>query len=51
VASRLCAEAQPGQILISPRVLLAVENAVIVKPAGELALKGHPPANRSLQPH
>jgi class 3 adenylate cyclase len=40
VASRLCDEAQPGQILISPRVLLAVENAVTVEPAGELTLKG-----------
>jgi class 3 adenylate cyclase len=40
VASRLCAEAKPGQILISPRVLLAVENAVTVEPAGELTLKG-----------
>jgi class 3 adenylate cyclase len=40
VASRLCAEAQPGQILISPSVLLAVENAVTVEPAGELMLKG-----------
>ena len=28
VASRLCDEAKPGQILISPRVLMAVENAV-----------------------
>jgi class 3 adenylate cyclase len=34
VASRLCAEARPGQILISPRVMLAVENAVTVEPAG-----------------
>jgi class 3 adenylate cyclase len=40
VASRLCDEAQPGQILISPRVLLAVENAVTVERAGELTLKG-----------
>jgi adenylate cyclase len=40
VASRLCDEARPGQILISPRVLLAVENAVTVEPAGELTLKG-----------
>jgi class 3 adenylate cyclase/putative methionine-R-sulfoxide reductase with GAF domain len=40
VASRLCDEAKPGQILISPRVLLAVENAVTVQPAGELTLKG-----------
>jgi adenylate cyclase len=40
VASRLCSEAQSGQILISPRVLLAVEDLVIVEPAGELTLKG-----------
>jgi class 3 adenylate cyclase len=40
VASRLCDEAQPGQILISPRVLLAVENAVTVEKAGEFELKG-----------
>jgi class 3 adenylate cyclase len=40
VASRLCDEAQPGQILISPRVLLAVENTVTIEPAGELTLKG-----------
>ena len=40
VASRLCDEAKPGQILISPRVLMAVENAVKVDPVGEFALKG-----------
>ena len=40
VASRLCDEAKPGQILISPRVLTKVENAVKVEPAGEFALKG-----------
>jgi adenylate cyclase len=40
VASRLCDEAKPGQILISPRVLVAVENAVQVEPAGEFELKG-----------
>jgi class 3 adenylate cyclase len=40
VASRLCDEAQPGQILISPRVLLAVENSVTAEPAGDFALKG-----------
>jgi class 3 adenylate cyclase len=40
VASRLCDEAKPGQILISPRVLMAVEDAVIVEPVGEFALKG-----------
>ncbi|HZT28006.1 MAG TPA: response regulator [Pseudolabrys sp.] len=40
VASRLCDEAKPGQILISPRVLMAVEEVVTVEPAGEFALKG-----------
>ena len=40
VASRLCDEAKPGQILISPRVLMAVEDAVTFEPAGELTLKG-----------
>ena len=40
VASRLCDEAKPGQILISPRVLMAVEDAVAVEPVGEFALKG-----------
>jgi class 3 adenylate cyclase/putative methionine-R-sulfoxide reductase with GAF domain len=40
VASRLCDEAKPGQILISPRVLMAVEGAVIVEPVGEFELKG-----------
>ena len=40
VASRLCDEAKPGQILISPRVFMAVEDAVTVEPIGEFALKG-----------
>ena len=40
VASRLCDEAKPGQILISPRVLTKVENAVKAEPVGEFALKG-----------
>jgi adenylate cyclase len=40
VASRLCDEAKPGQILISPRVLMAVEDTVKVEPVGEFALKG-----------
>jgi class 3 adenylate cyclase len=39
VASRLCDEAKPGQILISPRVLVAVENAVKVEPVGKFDLK------------
>ena len=41
VASRLCDEAKPGQILISPRVLTKVENAVKVEPVGEFELKGY----------
>jgi class 3 adenylate cyclase len=40
VASRLCDEAKPGQILISPRVLMAVKDAVAVEAAGEFELKG-----------
>jgi len=40
VASRLCDEAKPGQILISPRVLIAVEDAVTVEPVGDFTLKG-----------
>ena len=40
VASRLCDEAKPGQILVSPRVLMAVEDTVTVEPVGEFALKG-----------
>jgi class 3 adenylate cyclase len=40
VASRLCDEAKPGQILISPRVLMKVEDAVRVEPVGEFELKG-----------
>jgi adenylate cyclase len=40
VASRLCDEAKPGQILISPRVLIAVEDAIATEAIGEFALKG-----------
>jgi class 3 adenylate cyclase/putative methionine-R-sulfoxide reductase with GAF domain len=40
VASRLCDEAKPGQILISPRVLLEIEDAIAVEPVGEFTLKG-----------
>jgi adenylate cyclase len=40
VASRLCDEAKPGQILISPRVRQAVDKVVMVEPVGEFALKG-----------
>ena len=48
VASRLCDEAQPGQILISPRVLLAVESAVLVEAVAEMSLKG---IRRPMQVH
>jgi len=40
VASRLCDEAKTGQILISPRVLMAVEKDITVEPVGDFALKG-----------
>jgi two-component system NtrC family sensor kinase len=40
VASRLCDEAKPAQILVSPRVLMAVKDAVTVEPVGEFELKG-----------
>jgi class 3 adenylate cyclase/putative methionine-R-sulfoxide reductase with GAF domain len=40
VASRLCDEAKSGQILISPRVLLEIEDAIAVEPVGEFTLKG-----------
>ena len=40
VASRLCDEANSGQILIAPRVLMAIEDIATVEPAGEFELKG-----------
>ncbi len=40
LASRLCSEAQGGQILINQRVYAAVAELVEVEPAGELSLKG-----------
>jgi class 3 adenylate cyclase/putative methionine-R-sulfoxide reductase with GAF domain len=40
VASRLSDEAKPSQILISPRVLMAVDEVVTVEPVGEFNLKG-----------
>jgi len=40
VASRLCDEAKSGQILISSRVLMAVEDSVAVEDMGEFVLKG-----------
>jgi adenylate cyclase len=40
VASRLCDEATSGQILISPRVMLEVNKAVMVELVGKFTLKG-----------
>ncbi len=40
LASRLCAEAKAGQILISQRVLSEVEDLVEAVPFGELSIKG-----------
>jgi adenylate cyclase len=40
LASRLCDEAKPGQIMISRRALSAIESRVEARPIGELALKG-----------
>ena len=40
LASRLCDEAKPGQILVSQKVLVSVENEVAASPIGELGLKG-----------
>ena len=39
VASRLCDEAKPGQILISPRVFMAVKDAVTALRAVQMALE------------
>jgi len=40
LASRLCAEARPGQILMSQRVYAMVEAFVDAEPLGELTLRG-----------
>ncbi|HEX9236851.1 MAG TPA: adenylate/guanylate cyclase domain-containing protein, partial [Actinomycetota bacterium] len=40
MASRLCDEARPGQILVNERVFAEVEELVEAEPAGELTLKG-----------
>ncbi len=40
LASRLCAEARPGQILMSQRVYAVVEAFVDAEPLGELTLRG-----------
>jgi class 3 adenylate cyclase/CheY-like chemotaxis protein len=40
LAARLCAEAGPGQILISQRVYAAAEHLVTAQPIGEIDLRG-----------
>src|SRR5258707_6477250 len=40
LAARLCAEAQDGQILVSRRVAIAVEDDAALEEIGDLALKG-----------
>jgi class 3 adenylate cyclase len=40
LAFRLCGEASPAQILVSGRVMAAVEGAVEVEALGPLSLKG-----------
>ena len=40
LAARLCAEARPWQILLSPRVHASVEKFVTSEPVGELTLRG-----------
>lgn len=41
LAQRLSAEAKPGQILISQRVLSAIDDAVEAESVGEMGLKGY----------
>jgi len=43
LASRICSEAKPGQILISQRVLSAVEDLAETEPLGAVSLKACPP--------
>ena len=40
MASRLCSEARPGQILVNQRGYSAVEELIYSEPVGELTLKG-----------
>ena len=40
LASRICAEAKSGQILISQRVLGAIEHMAETEPLGAISLKG-----------
>jgi len=40
LAARLCGAAKDGQILVSRRVAIAIEDAVALEEIGDLALKG-----------
>ena len=40
LAARLCGEAQPGQMLVSRKVLVPLEERVEAEFVGELTLKG-----------
>jgi adenylate cyclase len=40
LAARLCAEAKDGQILVSRRVAIAVEDSTTLEEIGDLSLKG-----------
>jgi class 3 adenylate cyclase len=40
LASRLCDQAQPGQVLISARTRTSVDDVFDIEPLGELTLKG-----------
>ena len=40
LASRLCGDAKPGQILVSQKVFGCVEELVMAQPVGEISLKG-----------
>jgi adenylate cyclase len=40
LATRLCTEAKDGQILVSRRVAIAVEDSAQLEEIGDLALKG-----------
>jgi class 3 adenylate cyclase len=40
LAARLCGEAQPGQILVSRRLVTSLEELITAEPVGELVLKG-----------
>ena len=49
LAARLCAAAEPGQILVGQRVHAAVEASVVAEPVGELTLHGLRPADAGLR--